>query len=281
MFTEEVYPLRYTENGIVIVQRATIKSKLIEIASKLQNDVAHSENEQNIEENVIYAAKVAEKPWRRANLKFVRQTDGVAVLQLLDENGLLDMGSETLVVRKIQSKEIQEMPSGIIKMFIYGLSNYITNHEFKLVFNILLQKKISAIFSLISNKENAIHEAYAGDLFYDYKGKWFSFRELLIREELASPAMKDSTINGVIFNEVAGFLQLKNGKQLIQFGTLISDIAVMPEAELNTIQNTCAEASGTGTLTATKNPLVDLFAKRNDDIRLMHIIGEGTVCFFI
>lgn len=54
----------------------------------------------------------------------------------------------------------------------------------------------------------------------------------------------------------------------------------MPEVKLNTVQNKCAEVSGSGLLTATKNPLVDLFAKRNDDIRLMQIVGEGTVCFF-
>lgn len=196
---------------IIIVQRATTKSKLIEIARKLQDDVANSKNEQNIEENVIYAAKVAGKPWRRVNLKFVRQTDGVAVLQLLDENGLIEMGSKNLVVRKIQSKEIQQMETGLIKMFIYGLFKYITNQEFKLIFNqILLKKKISAIFSLISRKDNSTHEAFAGDLFYEHNEKWFSFRELLIREALVCPAMKDSPINGDIFQRSCRISPKKN-----------------------------------------------------------------------
>lgn len=264
MFQENIVPLRYGQNGLIICKRARITDQTTNISEKLKNDVFRSPNETEIMPNVIYAMKKTGKPWQRAVLKFIRRSDEVPVLQFLDINGVMDF-KEGVIVRKIRDHSICQMETGIFKMFIYGLHSFTAERDFELMFDQLLKnRKISAVFTLLDVKDNLVHCCFVGDMFYEFKNKLMSFRELLIREKLSYPSREYTSINRKVFEAIVAFLQPKNG------------------FTIETIKNATERPSTIKTVNVPSNRDHILeFDQQLDEFGLCQIIGEGTVIYFV
>lgn len=233
VFEESLIPIRNNDDGIIVCRRYT-EEMLIQLSKQLENAVQNSKDEQNIEENVIYALQTDGWLWRRANLKFVRADDQVRVLELIDQSGVYDF-DEKVKVRKITDASLRDMAFGMIKLFIYGIRKFRRNHHYNLMFNQLIETQmISAIFCLIEPKENKVHECYVGDLFYKYNQKTFSFRELLIHQQRRDPIFLQLDINRVLFEKAVKLIASNN----MVYSTLASVIhSPAPILEMKKVQH--------------------------------------------
>lgn len=166
------------------------------------------ENERDVidfKQNEIYAI-YAHDVWSRAYLKFYRKSDGIPVFQLVDRAGFVDLSTKVRV-RKIKNKNLLHN-FGEIKLMIYGVGVFDSNDpEFISIFKQLFENKVSiAIFGLIEEKENFVHECYAGDLLYAFDGQYKSFREVLIRERITYPSRVRECLNQNLYRTRAEFL---------------------------------------------------------------------------
>lgn len=195
-----------------------IKSMLTMISDQLEAQVAGKNDELLLETNLINAIKRPGKNWARGTIKFIRD-DGVHVLQLLDESGLVNFSinqNNSVQVRKIRDQNIFPKDFGMVKIFIYGLPTLMPNPELELVFKGLLEdKETPAIYQLVEKKVNRIHECYAGDFFWNFRDQYHSFREKLIELRLSYPSDVKSQINNQLFVEVTMFLATANNRQTV------------------------------------------------------------------
>lgn len=165
-------------------------------------------------------------------MKF-RRPDGIAVLHLLDSDGVFNFDPSKMMARKIRDQVLRQKRFGDIKIFIYGIGPYKhDDEEFLLIFNqILLKQKTVAIYSLIDQKQNNIHECFAGDFLYSFNGKYFSFRETLIKEKLSYPSRIEENLNQSIFRLRALFLGVNNRSRTLipahSSKTLTSDKTIL------------------------------------------------------
>lgn len=143
-------------------------------------------------------------------LKFVRERDNVQVLQLIDQPGVFDVRLFT-VVRKISNRNIIDIPFGLIKVFVYGIC-YDPKREFFLIFDSLIKNQVvECIFGHIpEDSPNPIHQAFAGDFFYEFKDKLNSFREVLIRENVGRPACLEEDLNQRLFQKRLERMAVRN-----------------------------------------------------------------------
>lgn len=207
-----VIPVRCSSNkNIITCIRENVFQQLDTLSEQLEQEVKESIDENKLQINEIYAVKQHDKPWRRAMVKFIR-TDGVPVLQLLDVKGLLNFNSSNMNARKITKSSLRDLEFGEMKMFIHAIGPFETDAEYELIFNqILKDKVVKAIITLMEPKENRIHECFVGDLIYTFKGRHFSFRELLIKERISYPSRPKGLVNRLIFRKRSEWMAIGNG----------------------------------------------------------------------
>lgn len=75
----------------------------------------------------------------------------------------------------------------------------------------------TAVFSLVEEKNELVHESYAGDFIYEVNGKLLSFREILIREKMTFPKFVTGDFNKMLFEKRAAILAPNN---IITKGTI-------------------------------------------------------------
>lgn len=146
---------------------------------RLLNDI---QNERDLVTNVVYGLKLPGKEWVRAMVKFHRE-DGVAVLQVLDNSGLVDFDPRKMSARILTKPALVHLPYGEMKMVIYAIKKIEADHDFKLIFDqTIFGQEVTAIYTLLEQKANKMLECFVGDCIYaGYNGQLKSFRELLIQ----------------------------------------------------------------------------------------------------
>lgn len=183
------------------------------IKRDLENDVKNKIDEKNVESDIVYAIRKFDG-WHRAMVKFVRKSDNVPVLQLLDQRASPVDFNANISVRKItksQLTDLRSFPPAYFKFMIYAVGKYMFDNEFHLIFEQLFENQtVTGIFSILEEKKNILNECYVGDLFYEVNAKYRSFRELLIRENITFPSRVRTDINNQIFFHRAQFLVGKN-----------------------------------------------------------------------
>lgn len=186
------------QNNIIICRRAVSDEVMRTFYRDLANNVANSPNEVNVVQNTVYAIKM-DKGWHRAMLKFVRRSDGVPVLQLLDKKSTIDF-LDNVIVRKVSDPKLYGRVRIEFKLFVYGIGTYIHDDDFYSIFDQHIKgKKITCIYTLLEEKENKINECFVGDLLYEEGGRMRSFRELLIRKKITYPSRSKNDINRRLF----------------------------------------------------------------------------------
>lgn len=198
----------HSKNNLIICRRVISKEKLREFYRDLERDVAKSPNERRAIQNGMYAVEFL-RGWCRAMLKFVRHDD-VPVLQLVDEKGNVDFDNN-LIVRKVTDPNLSTLPHLEFKLFIYGMGTYFHDDELYAIFDqCVMNKVVTCIYALMEQKENKIHESYAGDLLYEEGNRMLSLRELLIRKNLTYPSRSKNNINRPLFKMRTTILAERN-----------------------------------------------------------------------
>lgn len=148
------------------------------------------------------------------------------------------------------------MDVGQIKVFVHAIAKFKPTVFFKDIFTqILLKTPVTAVFSLVEEKNELVHESYAGDFIYEVNGKLLSFREILIREKVTSPRFVTGDFNKMLFEKRAAILAPNN---ILTKGT-ISDYQPSISDDRSTIS--C--------------DVIDLIDERFEIHK--HVLGEGTV----
>lgn len=191
--------------------------------------------------------------WFRVVVKFSRENK--KVIHFLDSDGVYDF-REGMVVREIKSRQIIDMDVGQIKVFVHAIAKFKPTGFFKDIFaQVLLKTPVTAVFSLVEQKNELVHESYAGDFIYEVNGKLRSFREILIREKVTSPRLVTGDFNKMLFEKRAAILAPNN---ILTKGT-ISDYQPSISDDRSTIS--C--------------DVIELIDERFEIHK--HVLGEGTV----
>ncbi|XP_031639137.1 cyclin-dependent kinase 5 homolog [Contarinia nasturtii] len=113
-------------------------------------------------------------------------------------------------VRKIQNDALKNQELGLL-LFIYAVGVYDFDSEFTLIFEEMLKNKnVTAVFNLLEAKPNKIHECYIGDFLCEFRGKFLSFREILISQKITYPSRVQENLNQKIFQSRAEILAGRN-----------------------------------------------------------------------
>lgn len=84
---------------------------------------------------------------------------------------------------------------------IFAVKKYEHDDEFKLIFQALSEEQVTGIYGIIEQKQNRVHECYAGDLLYEFNGTVKSFRETIIEQNITYPAGVRGNLNKNIFRK--------------------------------------------------------------------------------
>jgi len=209
---QEIKTVRYSDDEkhktlLICTPKVT---DLRQIRDNLYEDVRFSTNESTLRPNIVYAMqREGQRFWSRVTVKFFRKSDGVPVLQKLDETCTIDFNEQTIIVRTIQRLDLQNYEVKIFKMFVYGCYLYHRVHQAKHILSVLAKSaNITAIYDIIAIKENPVHECYAGDLIFEQNGVFRSFREILIG--ITYPALVNDPFNQRILNSRSEFMSKHN-----------------------------------------------------------------------
>lgn len=157
-----------------------------------------------VEPNSIYNVRFFnQNVWRRAILKFKRKDD-VFVMDYMDTAGCFDFNPKLMELKKIKSSELINLPAGEFEFMVFAVKKFGVHDEFKIIFEDLCRQQVTRIFGLIEEKENRLNECYAGDLLYEFRGKWISFREQIIQEAITYPAGVRQNLNKKNFRQRLG-----------------------------------------------------------------------------
>lgn len=276
IFFGEVKVVKFALNSNVIVCRRKTTPKERDDVKDLASHVENLPNESTITINTMYAVNLENK-WYRARQKFIRKTDSVPVFTLLDTQANVDFVDD-LVVRKITSPHILAIKPFYFKLFIYAIGEFVYDDEFCLVFNQMIKDKILlAIYALIENKENVIHECYAGDVFYrDYRSKQLmSFRDLLIDLHLTYPSRVRELLNSGIFMARRMAMEMQNNADR----TLVNEMSGL---RMQSTLNSMMAVSTVNGLSLQPDNSVTGFDQFKEFIvnryMTLGVIGEGGVC---
>lgn len=204
----QVTPTCLVKNNIIICQKHLDPRQMSE---QLEQDVMNIQNEFQPTAGVIYALKLdSSNIWSRAVVKF-QHDDGTIVIQSIDMRGIFDF-KPGLLLRRIQSPALKSLKPSIFKLMIYGIYEYQADEEFTLIFDQTIKNRKTVIISrLMEQRENITKQCYVGDILFFFKNQYRSFREILIRERISSPALVSEKINQQIFQIRTQFLLNQNG----------------------------------------------------------------------
>lgn len=203
IYVEKVVPIRFTNDNIIIFNRVLVHGQLETLSNDIAQDVHFKRNIVQPLENKLYAMFINQK-WNRAVVKHAGPDK--IILHLLDCDGVHDF-RKGMVVREIEDQRIIDIEVGQIKMFIHAIAQFPLNELFKEIFRqVLFKQEVTAVFSLIEDKSELVHETYAGDFIYSFGDKMFSFREILLREQLTSPKQVTGHFNRMLFEKRAAIM---------------------------------------------------------------------------
>lgn len=197
IFVKQITPIESVPTTNLIICRWNVADERIaQLSVELESHVEGKENLRVLEANEMYAIQTS-NGWQRCMVKFSRKSDNMPVLQMLDHRAQpIDFDGDNTPTRKISNTRISKKVPVYFKMMIHGLGKYFFDDEYYLCFEQLFKKKmVTGVVTLIESKYNRIHECYVGDLFYEVDKKLLSFRELLIRENIAYPSRSRNQIN--------------------------------------------------------------------------------------
>lgn len=239
---------RVVDKDLIICRRNgdwnEMKRRLADHVKEL-NDEKEPPNKESY--NKVYAFQIiGEELWSRVMLRHFNGK--VPVLHRLDGNGVFDFNPSIHRIREIKDTEIKEKTGNDFKLFIYGIHKIWKIRDFKSMFDSLIKdQNCTAIFTLVEEKDQKCNEAFAGDILYSVNGKFYSFREVLLRNEIARPACVEKPRNKRLFEERAQFLSLRNlGRSLINISSMVSEntaiesnftIAPTQNPNMATVQN--------------------------------------------
>lgn len=132
----------------------------------------------------IYAVKVNGR-YARAMLKFHRYEQ--PVLTLVDQVGPLIYANPGARIKLINDNDLKTEKFGLIKLKLYGLEDFNLNEDVQRKFDFYIKGiSVTAIHKLDNPESNPVNHLYSGDIwFYGPEGRLQSFREVLIRNQLA------------------------------------------------------------------------------------------------
>lgn len=204
---ETVIPVRFTDDNIIICNRATVTNCLETISCEINDDVYFRSNAKDPSPNTLYGY-FHNKKWHRATVKF--SDENKKVIHLLDDNGIYNF-HKGMVIREIKNQKLINIDAGQIKIFVHAIHKFKPKANFQHIFKeVLLNTPVTAVFSLVEEKSEMVHEIYAGDFLYQVNGKLLSFRELLIREKLSYPNLITGRFNKILFQKRAEVLSPNN-----------------------------------------------------------------------